>query len=177
LFSTAKVGEVSPLYECGENDNLLVVALSNVREKGYISIEDADASLRSQLIADKKAEKIIAELAGKSFDAVASTANVKSDTVKHITFGAPAYISLTSSNEPAICAAVASLEQGAVSAPIKGNNGVYVIRLIAKNAKGGEYNVENEQEALKVNGQRSTSRFMNDMIRNIEIVDNRYLYF
>ena len=177
IFSTAKVGEVSPLYECGENDNLLVVALANVREKGYISIEDADASLRSQLIADKKAEKIIAELSGKNFDAVASTANVKSDTVKHITFGAPAYISLTSSNEPAICAAVASLEQGAVSAPIKGNNGVYVIRLIAKNTKGGEYNVESEQEALKINGQRSTARFMNDLIRNIDIVDNRYLYF
>ena len=69
------------------------------------------------------------------------------------------------------------MEQGAVSAPIKGNNGVYVIRLIAKNTKGGEYNVESEQEALKINGQRSTARFMNDLIRNIDIVDNRYLYF
>lgn len=177
IFTTAKPGEVSPLYECGENDNLLVVALTNIHEKGYMSFEEAGTSLRNQLIADKKAEKIMAELAGKKFEAVASTANVKSDTVKHITFNAPAYISLTSSSEPAICAAVTSMEKGAVSAPIKGNGGVYVIRLIAKNAKGGEYNAKNEQDALKAYGQRATSRFLNDLFEKTDIVDNRYLYF
>ena len=177
LFTTAKPGEVSPLYECGENNNLLVAALTNIHEKGYMTIEEAGTSLRNQLIADKKAEKIMAELAGKKFEAVASTANVKSDTVKHITFNAPAYISLTSSSEPAICAAVTSMEKGAVSAPIKGNGGVYVIRLIEKTAKGGEYNAKNEQDALKVYGQRATSRFMNDLYEKSEIVDNRYLYF
>lgn len=177
IFTTAKPGEVSPLYECGENDNLLVVALTNVHEKGYMTIEEAGASLRNQLIADKKAEKIMAELAGKKFEAVASTANVKSDTVKHITFNAPAYISMTASSEPAICAAVTSMEKGAVSAPIKGNGGVYVIRLIEKTAKGGEYNAKNEQDALKAYGQRATSRFLNDLYEKAEIVDNRYLYF
>lgn len=177
IFSTANVGEVSPLYECGESNNLLVVALTDVNEQGYMAIEKAGVTLRNQLINDKKAEKIIAELAGKNFEAAASTANVKSDTVKHITFNAPAYISLTSSSEPAICAAVTNMEQGAVSAPIKGNGGVYVIRLIAKNDKGGEYNVNNEQNALKAYGQHGTSRFYNDLYEKSEIVDNRYLYF
>lgn len=177
IFSTANVGEVSPLYECGESNNLLVVALTDINEQGYMAIEKAGVTLRNQLINDKKAEKIMAELAGKNFEAAASTANVKSDTVKHITFNAPAYISLTSSSEPAICAAVTNMEQGAVSAPIKGNGGVYVIRLIAKNAKDGEYNVNNEQNALKAYGQRGTSRFYNDLYEKSEIVDNRYLYF
>ncbi|MBQ5664173.1 MAG: SurA N-terminal domain-containing protein [Bacteroidaceae bacterium] len=177
IFATAKAGEVSPLYECGNNDNLLVVSLTGVNEKGYMAIEEAGVTLRNKLINDKKAEKIMAELAGKNFEAVASTANVKSDTVKHISFNVPAYISLTSSSEPAICAAVTSMEQGAVSAPIKGNGGVYVIRLIAKNAKDGEYNMNNEQDALKAYGQRATSRFLNDLYEKSEIVDNRYLYF
>ena len=97
--------------------------------------------------------------------------------MKHIAFNVPAYISLTSSSEPAICAAVTSMEQGAVSAPIKGNGGVYVIRLIAKNAKDGEYNAQKEQDALKAYGQRATSRFMNDLYEKSEIVDNRYLFF
>lgn len=177
IFATAKAGEVSPLYECGENNNLLVVALTDVNEKGYMAIEKAGVTLRNELYNDKKAEKIMAEIAGKNFEAVASTANVKTDTVKHISFNVPAYISLTASSEPAICAAVTSMEQGAVSAPIKGNGGVYVIRLIAKNAKEGEYNMQNEQKTLKANGQRATSRFLNDLYEKAEIVDNRYLFF
>ena len=177
IFTTAKIGEVSPLYECGNNDNLLVVGLTNIHNKGYKTIDEASASLRNQLLSDKKAEKIMTEIAGKKFEAVASMANVKSDTVKHITFNAPAYISLTSSSEPAICSAVTQMEQGAVSKPIKGNGGVYVIRLISKNPKNDEYNVKNEQNALKLNGQRAASRFLNDLFEKTEIVDNRYLYF
>ena len=69
------------------------------------------------------------------------------------------------------------MQAGAVSAPIKGNNAVYVIRLIAKNAKDGEYNAQNEQKTLKANGQRATSRFLNDLYEKTEIVDNRYLFF
>lgn len=177
LFNTAVPGNVSPLYECGENDNLLVVALTNIREKGYMSLDETSIMLRNEIVADKKAEKIMGELAGKKFEAVASTANVKCDTVKHISFSAPAYIGLTAASEPVISAAVVGMENGAVSAPIKGNAGVYVIRLIAKNAKGGEYNAQKEQNALKVFGQRGASRFINDLYEKAEIVDNRYLYF
>ena len=31
----AKEGEVSPLYECGENDHLMVVALEKINPAGY----------------------------------------------------------------------------------------------------------------------------------------------
>ncbi len=177
IFSTENTGNVSPLYECGENDNLLVVSLANIHTKGYMSMDETSVVLRNQIAADKKAEKIMSELAGKKFEAIASTANVKCDTVKHISFSAPTYISLTAASEPAISAAVANMEKGAVSAPIKGNAGVYVIRLIAKNAKGGEYNAKKEQDALKILGQRGASRFMNDLYEKAEIVDNRYIYF
>ena len=34
----AKPGEVSPLYECGENDHLMVVALDKIHEAGYRDI-------------------------------------------------------------------------------------------------------------------------------------------
>lgn len=177
IFTAAQPGNVSPLYECGENDNLLVVSLANIREKGYMPMDETSEFLRNQIIADKKAEKIMSELAGKKFEAVASTANVKCDTVKHITFSAPAYISLTAASEPVISAVVTGMENGAVSAPIKGNAGVYVVRLIAKNAKGGEYNAKKEQDALKIFGQRGASRFMNDLYEKAEIEDNRYIYF
>ena len=140
-------------------------------------MEQAAENLRYQVLNDKKAEKIIADLSGKNFEAVAGTANVKCDTVKHVSFGAPAFIGITSASEPAISAAVVGMEPGAVSAPIKGYSAVYVIRLIAKNAKEGEYNAQKEQNALKAYGQRSASFFINDIMQNAEIEDNRYLYF
>ena len=46
----AKEGEVSPLYECGENDHLMVVALEKINPAGYRNIN---------LVADMlKAEKM-----------------------------------------------------------------------------------------------------------------------
>ena len=36
----AKENEVSPLYECGENDHLLVLILTKINKEGYRSLED-----------------------------------------------------------------------------------------------------------------------------------------
>lgn len=177
IFNEAEVGEVSPLYPCGNNDNLLVVALTRVNEKGYMPLDRLSPMLRTKVIKDKKAEKIMAELNGKNFDELANNASIKSDAVKRISFSAPAYISATASSEPAICAAVVKLQPGEVSAPIKGEGGVYVLKLTAKNAKSGEFNATTEQSTLKTQAQRNAARFMSDLFEKADVEDNRYLYF
>ena len=50
----AKVGEVSPLYECGNNDNLLVVALTGINPVGYRSLNVMKDMVKSEVIRDKK---------------------------------------------------------------------------------------------------------------------------
>ena len=57
----AKPGEVSPLYECGENDHLMVVALDKIHEAGYRDINSVAEMLRAEIRRDKKAEKIMEE--------------------------------------------------------------------------------------------------------------------
>ena len=92
----AKEGEVSPLYECGENDHLMVVALEKINPAGYRNINLVADMLKAEIIKDKKAEKLIAEMKGaNSIDQVKNMANAVSDSVKHITFSAPAYVSVT----------------------------------------------------------------------------------
>lgn len=54
----AKPGEVSPLYECGENDHLMVVALDKIHEAGYRDINSVAEMLRAEIRRDKKAEKL-----------------------------------------------------------------------------------------------------------------------
>lgn len=178
LYNDANVGEISPLYECGNNDNLLVITMTGVNEKGYVALEKRAALLRTKAIKEKKAEKIIAELNGKNFDELANIANVKSDVAERITFSAPAFMKAISSSEPAICAAVTKLQPGEVSAPIKGEGGVYVIKLTAKNSKGTSFNSDTEQATLKDEISRTVSRYIaGDMYEKAEVTDNRYLYF
>ena len=92
----AKPGEVSPLYECGENDHLMVVALDKIHEAGYRDINSVAEMLRAEIRRDKKAEKIMEEM--KKYNSIAQVKGMKdavSDSVKHVTFSAPAYISVT----------------------------------------------------------------------------------
>ena len=134
----AKPGEVSPLYECGENDHLMVVALDKIHEAGYRDINSVAEMLRAEIRRDKKAEKIMEEM--KKYNSIAQVKGMKdavSDSVKHVTFSAPAYISVTRSSEPVIGAVAAKTAANKVSAPIKGNGGVYMIQVYAKE-KGSE---------------------------------------
>ena len=173
----AEEGNVSPLYECGENDYLLVAALTAINEKGYTPVENLRHMLNLEVVNNKKAEKIMAEFKGKNMEQIKGMENVKSCETKRISFSAPAYISATASNEPAISAIAGKLSIGEESAPIKGKNGVYVIKLVAKNAKGGEFNAKSEEEAIKAMGARDSYRILGELIQNAEVEDNRYLFF
>ena len=128
----AKEGEVSPLYECGENDHLMVVALEKINPAGYRNINLVADMLKAEIIKDKKAEKIMAELNGADINKAKSAANAVSDTVKHITFAAPAYVSITRASEPVLGAFASKTEVNKTTAPIKGNAGVYVMQIINK---------------------------------------------
>ena len=176
IFEAAE-GDISPLYECGENDYLLVAAVTAVNEKGYAPLENLRHMLGYEIANEKKAKKIMAEIKGKTMEQIKGMENVKSCETKRISFSAPAYISATASNEPAISAIAGKLNIGQESAPIKGNNGVYVIKLVAKNAKGGEFNAKSEEDAIKTMGARNSSNIFGELIQNAEIEDNRYRFF
>lgn len=177
LFSEAKVGQVSPLYECGNNDNLLVISPTKVSEQGYVALDEVKSELKFELLNDKKAESIIAQMSGKNFDEIGAMNGAKSDVVKRISFSAPAFINITSSSEPVISAVATRLNEGEVSAPVKGNNAVYVIKLISKSSKDAEFNAETEGNNVRMNIQRSASQFLRDLNENANVVDNRYLFF
>ena len=99
----AKEGEVSPLYECGDNDHLMVVSVEKINPKGYRDINSVADMLRAEIRRDKKAEKIMAQMNGfNSLDQVKGMTDAVSDSVKHVTFSAPAYIAVTRASEPVI---------------------------------------------------------------------------
>lgn len=175
----AKPGEVSPLYECGENDHLMVVALDKIHEAGYRDVNSVAEMLRSEIRRDKKADKLMAEM--KKYNSIAQVKGMKdavSDSVKHVTFSAPAYISVTRASEPVIGAVASKTAVNQVSAPIKGNAGVYMIQVYAKDKGNEKFDAKQEEATLNNMAVRIVgSQLINDLYQKAKVEDKRYLFF
>ena len=173
----AEKGDVSPLYECGENNHMLVVAVTDVNEEGYMPFEKVKEQLKAEAIRNKKAEALMAQMKGiKSINDAKSIANVVTDTIKHVTFAAPTYVSVTRGSEPVLGAYASLAEVNKVSAPIKGNAGVYIIQVLDKETTGN-FNAATEEGKQNAVAARAASRFMNDLYMNANVKDERYLFF
>lgn len=175
----AKPGEVSPLYECGENDHLMVVALDKIHKAGYRDINSVAEMLKNEIRRDKKADKIMAEM--KKYNSIAQVKGMKdavSDSVKHVTFAAPAYISVTRASEPVIGAVAAKTAVNKVSAPIKGDAGVYMIQVYAKDKGNEKFDAKQEEATLSNMAVRiAGSQLINDLYQKAKVEDKRYLFF
>jgi len=174
----AKPGEVSPLYECGENDHLMVIALDKIHQAGYRDINSVADMLRTEIRRDKKAEQLMTQMKGfNSLAQVKAMNGAVSDTVKHVTFSAPAYISVARASEPVIGAYAAKTAVNQVSAPIKGNAGVYMIQVLQKDKTAETYDAKKEETTLSNMAARMSSQFINDLYQRANVVDERYLFF
>ena len=177
----AKQGDVSPLYECGDNDHLMVIVLSAIHPKGYRSWDDPQVKeiLKREVIKDKKAEKLMAKLKGVNSIAAAQAKGAKISTVSQITFAAPAFVQATGSAEPALSGAVAATAAGKFSKnPVKGNAGVYVFQVVKKALRAGsKYNEAMAMQQAAQQNMQFLSNFMQDLILKANVVDNRYLFF
>ena len=174
----AKPGDVSPLYECGENDHLLVVALEAVNPKGYVNVKKVADMLKLELIRDKKAEKIMADMKGfNSLDQVKGMKNAVSDTVKHVTFAAPTFVSVTRSSEPAVSACASKTAVNKVSAPIKGMGGVFMIQVYNKNKSEEKFDAKQEEATLSNMAARYAGQCIYELREKAKVKDQRYLFF
>lgn len=177
----AKGGEASGLYECGDSDHLMMVAVSGIVREGYRPQALVNDELRQELVREKKAEKIIADIkaaGATSVDQVKNMANAVADSVKHVTFAAPAYITALRSTEPIVSAFAAASQQGQVSAPLKGESGVIVLQPYATSKVNDTFEAATEeQRTVNTNINVVSSQFVNDLYMKGKVTDNRYLYF
>ena len=176
-----KVGEISEIYACGNNDHLLVVILDGKNDGKFRSLESMKDMLQADVLRDKKASILMERLA-KATD-VASAAKVGEvtiDTIKHVTFSSPVFVSSVGSSEFALSGAVAKAKKGQFVNAVKGLMGVYSFQVtdekqpekkMDETAKG----VAREQVT---NSQlRAASRFMQELFERANVKDNRYIFY
>ena len=175
----AKEGDVSPLYECGNNDHLLVMALTKVHSIGYRDFESVKDMLKSEVLHDKKFEQIKTKFANVKSLADAEKAGAKVDSVNQVTFGAPVFVQATGASEPALSGAVAGVKEGQFSPSlVKGNGGAYLFQVNRKAAREGEKFDDKAVEArLQQQAAQAASRYISELYQKAKVVDNRYLFF
>ena len=176
----SKEGEVSPMYECGDNNHLLVVVLDKIHRIGYRDLSDPQVKemVRAEVIKDKKAEMIMAKVAGVKSIAAAKAKGAKIATVNQITFAAPTFISATGASEPAVSGAVSATKKGAfVANAVKGNAGVYLFQVTGKTNRPVKFDEKAYEQKCRQKAMQYAGNFMNELYMKAHVVDNRYLFF
>lgn len=177
----AKEGDISPMYECGDNNHLLVIVLDKVNPIGYRSLQNQQVNdlVKAEVLKDKKAEQLMAKAKGVKNIAGAQAKGAKVSTVDQVTFAAPVFLPATGSSEPALSGAVAGTAKGKFSAtPVKGNAGVYLFQVKNKsNRAGSKFDAKAQEEKLRQKAMQYAGNFMNELYLKAKVVDNRYLFF
>ena len=177
----AKAGDVSGLYECGaENDHMLMVGLESVISEGYRPLALVQEQLRYEILRDKKAEKIMADMNGagaSTLEQYKAMENAVQDSVKLVTFSAPAYVSALRSSEPLVSAFASVSELNKLSAPIKGNGGVFVLQSYAKEKMNETFDADAVKDSQVNMYIRISNQFLNDLYVKAKVKDFRYLFF
>jgi len=170
--------ENSTIFEFG---NIFVVGILNgTTEEGPSTFEEAkirvDLAVRKEKKAQMLAEKLKNAASGQSD--LASVASKLSTEVKQATgINFNSYSIPAIGTEPAVIGAVCNLPEGKISAPIEGNNGVYLAK-VTSFTNGSDNNLKAEKKRLtQTLDYRAGSQVFESLKKAVDIVDRRSKFF
>ena len=176
----AKAGQVSNIYECGSNNNhLLVVSLTEVVKEGYRPLHLVKDVLRNRVIIEKKAELVSTQLATvKSIDEAKSIDNAQVADVKYVTFSEPAFITIVGEKEKVVSGFAAGAQANVLSKPLKGDFGVYMLSVDEKSNTAETFDLAKETQSIERGYNFIVNRALpQTLVENAKIVDVRYKFF
>jgi peptidyl-prolyl cis-trans isomerase D len=162
---------VSDVFTCG--DQFVVAALTEVNDDNYRPLEAVRAELIIAATNNKKAEYIMNQLKDvTSLEAAAELFDTEVKTAENISL--VSYRLGAAGIEPAVIGTALALEANTLSAPIKGNNGVYLLTVDAKQVAEGELNTAAEISNLNMRTAYMLPYQALSLIQEkADIVDNR----
>jgi peptidyl-prolyl cis-trans isomerase D len=170
--------EESPIFEFG--NKFVIGAMTQATEEGPSSFEEAkirvELAVRKEKKAKMLAEKLQNAAAGQSdLSSVASklSTDVKDASgVNFTTFSIPAV-----GFEPAVIGTVCNISEGKISAPIEGNNGVYMAK-VTSFSTNADNDVKGEKLRLAQSvGYRAGSQVFESLKKLATIEDKRAKFY
>jgi len=165
-----EAGDVADrVFECG--DKFVVVALKSVSEAGYPAESEIKDMLTEEVKKEKKADIIASNLSSKLNEGFAATGVVAQ--AQGVSFSSQ-YVNGIGF-EPALYATVANMDQSSAAKIVKGNNGVYVVK-VSSVAEQPAFDALSEIDQLT---NRRPYKYMiySSLESNSEIEDNRILFY
>lgn len=172
---TADKGKISQVFELG--NVYLIAVLKDIREKGIMPLEAVKPMLQAEAIKEKKAEKFIAAMSGAaSIEALSQKLNSAVEKVEAQSFFASSVPNM--GREPELVGAVFGNKPNVVSKPIKGFNGVYVIKVnnVSTPAPLTDFK-QIQSQIMQANKSRVDYELFEALKEISNVVDNRGKFF
>ncbi len=176
FLGETKVGSFSRIFEL--DNRFIIASLTEARDEGIPKFEQVQDEVRALAVREKKFDMIAADMkqAGASLQSVAEKLGreIMDATDLRFTSGQLPMVG----NEPKVIGKAMTMQQNTVSAPIKGNNGVFVVELIAKSeAQLPEDLTPNKRIAQSGVANRVPQEAFQAIRNNARIEDNRNLFY
>jgi len=121
----AKKDQISEIFKVG--DDYVVAMLTGIDNEEYTPVAKVADAIRRVVARDKKYDAIVKELSGSTLEEVAANFSSEVKEFENLRYGA--YYVPGIGFEPRVVGAIAAGERGVLSAPVKGNTGVYVFQI------------------------------------------------
>jgi hypothetical protein len=160
-----------------DKNRLMIAVVSSIKEEGPGKFEDLKEKVRTEYMKDEKAKILVAKM-GKA-KTLSALEDQEKGIIVHksdVTFGAP-QIQNAGSDPYVVGAIFGGLKDGEQTNPIKGNLGVYVIKLETTTKAAAAVNYDQEKNQLTLALQNSIkARAMQGLTKLADVVDNRKLF-
>ena len=166
----AKEGAVSDVFECGQQ--FIVAALTEVNDGEYRSLNAVRAELTYEATNNAKAAYLMKQL--KGVESLEAAAEILGQSIQHVERVALGDSRLGNAGmEPAVIGKAIAQGENALSEPIQGNMGVFVVKTGAANNAAETFVAENEKAQLASRFAYLPYQAIQLMEDKAEVVDNR----
>ncbi len=166
----AKEGAVSDVFECGQQ--FIVAALTEVNDGEYRPLEAVRAELNYEATNNAKAKYIIKQLKGvESLEAAAQIMGQQVQNVERVALSDSRFGN--AGMEPAVIGATIAMGENALSEPIQGNMGVFMVKTGAANKLDGTFDAKSEEAQLASRYAYLPYQAMQLVEDKAEVTDNR----
>jgi len=166
----AKEGQVSDVFECGQQ--FIVAALTEVNDGDYRPLDAVRGELTYEATNNAKAAYIKKQL--KGVESLEAAAEIMGQKIQHVDRVALADSRFGNAGmEPAVIGAALAQGENALSEPIQGNMGVFVVKTGAANNAEGAFNADSEKAQLASRYAYLPYQAMQLMEDKADVTDNR----
>ena len=160
------------------SDKRIIAVIKQDIPRGYMPESEVSATLKAELIKDKKAAKMIEDLKSKnltSLDAYAQQIGTRVDSVHFVTFDSNNISGI--GFEPVFNVYSKVGQQNKLDGPLKGENGVYVLDAINKTVDTKDMNAAEIKSKLSQTTTYMMMQSLSALTEKMKVEDNRVKFW